>query len=120
MEKPILCKRRCAVKVRNYQEVQPDTEVPGVALHTVISADDAPNFALRVIEVEAGASTPLHTHDWEHEVFVLGGSGKVRGAEGERELAPNDAVYVAPGEEHCFSNTGEGVFRFVCCIPHPT
>ena len=108
------------MKVRNYREVQPDMEVPGVALHTVISADDAPNFALRVIEVEVGASTPLHTHDWEHEVFVLSGSGKVRGEEGERKLAPIDAVYVAPGEEHCFSNTGDDVFRFVCCIPHST
>jgi quercetin dioxygenase-like cupin family protein len=107
------------VKVRNYHEVQADTEVPGVALHTVISADDAPNFALRVIEVQVGASTPLHTHGWEHEVFVLSGRGKVRGAEGERDLAPNDAVFVAPDEEHCFTNTGEELFRFVCCIPHP-
>jgi quercetin dioxygenase-like cupin family protein len=108
------------MKVRNYRDVEPDTAVPGVALHTVISAEDAPRFAMRVIEVEAGGSTPCHTHDWEHEVFVISGRGKVRGADGEHEIAPNDAVFVAPGEEHCFTNTGDEAFRFVCCIPHET
>jgi quercetin dioxygenase-like cupin family protein len=112
--------RRCAVKVRNYQEVAPDTEVPGVALRTVITADEAPRFSMRVLEVEVGGSTPFHTHEWEHEVFVLSGSGKVRSADGERVLSPNDAVFVAPDEEHCFTNTGDEVFRFVCCIPHST
>jgi quercetin dioxygenase-like cupin family protein len=109
-----------AVKVLNYREVTPDTEVPGVALRTVISAAEAPRFAMRVFEVEVGGSTPFHTHDWEHEVFILSGRGKVRGADGERELSADDAVFVAPGEEHCFTNTGEDVLRFVCCIPHAT
>ncbi len=108
------------MKVRNYREVEANTELPGVALHTVISAEEAPRFSMRVLEVAVGGSTPFHTHDWEHEVFVLSGRGKVRGAEGERELAPNDAVFVAPDEEHCFTNTGDEVFRFVCCIPHST
>lgn len=108
------------MKVRNYREVEADTEVPGVALHTVISAEEAPRFSMRVFEVAIGGSTPFHAHDWEHEVFVLSGRGKVRGAEGERGLAPDDAVFVPPGEEHCFTNTGDEPFRFICCIPHST
>ena len=108
------------MKVRNYREVAADTEIPGVALRTVISAEEAPRFAMRVLEVAVGASTPFHTHDWEHEVFILSGRGKVRGADGERQLAPNDVVFVAPGEEHCFTNTGDELFRFICCIPHAT
>lgn len=107
------------MKVKNYHDVQPDTEIPGVALHTVISASDgAPRFAMRVFEVQPGASTPFHAHWWEHEVFILSGSGKVKGHGGERELKPGDAVYLAGDEEHCFTNTGQEVFRFICCIPH--
>ena len=106
------------MKVRNFREVAADTEIPGVALRIVISAEEAPRFSMRVFEVAAGASTPFHTHDWEHEVFVLSGRGEVRGADGQRQLSANDAVFVPPGEEHCFTNTGDEVFRFVCCIPH--
>lgn len=107
------------MKVRNYRDVRPDTALPGVALHTVISAEDgAPRFAMRVFELQPGAATPLHTHWWEHEVFILSGSGKVKGREGERELGPGDAVYLAGEEEHCFVNTSSELFRFICCIPH--
>ena len=108
------------MKVRNFRDVEPNNEVPGVALRTVISAQDgAPRFAMRVFEVEPGGSTPFHTHAWEHEVFILDGQAKVRGADGERALKPNDVVFVAGQEEHCFVNTGPQVLRFICCIPHP-
>jgi quercetin dioxygenase-like cupin family protein len=111
-------KRGTTVKVLNYREVTPDTEVRGVALHTVISGEEAPRFSMRVFEVSPGSATPFHIHDWEHEVFVLSGRGKVRSVDGEREVAANDAVFVAPGEEHCFVNIGDDPFRFVCCIPN--
>jgi quercetin dioxygenase-like cupin family protein len=107
------------VKVRNYTEVLPDTDLPGVALRTVITAEEAPRFSMRVFEVAVGGSTPLHTHEWEHEVFVLSGSGQVHGDEGERPLSANDVVFVPPGEEHCFTNTGDEIFCFICCIPNP-
>jgi quercetin dioxygenase-like cupin family protein len=106
------------MKVLNYRDVQPDREVPGVALRTVISPEDAPRFSMRVFEVEPGASTPFHSHWWEHEVFILSGQGKVRGEQGEHDLRVNKVVYVAGNEEHCFTNTGGEVLRFICCIPH--
>jgi quercetin dioxygenase-like cupin family protein len=108
------------VKVRNYREVSPDTELPGIALHTVISAQDgAPRFAMRVFEVQPRSSTPFHTHAWEHEVFILSGRAKVKSEDGERDLQPDDAVLVSPNEKHCFVNSGSDVLRFICCIPHP-
>jgi quercetin dioxygenase-like cupin family protein len=108
-----------AMKVCNYRDVSPDREIPGVALHLVISAEDgAPHFAMRVFEVEPGASTPFHSHWWEHEVFILAGRGKLRGNEREWELAPDDVVFVPGDEQHCFTNTGSEVLRFICCIPH--
>jgi len=104
--------------VSNYRSVAADTEIPGVALRTVISPQDAPRFSMRVFEVAPGGSTPFHSHWWEHEVFILDGRGRVRGPDGERDLAPEDVVYVPGGEDHCFINTGQGLFRFICVIPH--
>lgn len=93
-------------------------EAPGVAMRVMVSANDgAPNFALRVFSVEPGGHTPYHAHAWEHEVFVLEGQGVVVGESGEQALAADQAVYVQPDEKHCFRNTGEGVFRFICVIP---
>ena len=86
------------MKVRNYREVSPDTELPGIALHTVISQPDgAPRFAMRVFEVQPGSSTPFHTHAWEHEVFILSGRGKVRDKDGERNLADIRIDIGSPG-----------------------
>jgi quercetin dioxygenase-like cupin family protein len=108
------------MKVCHYRDIPPDREIPGVALHPVISAEDgAPHFSMRVFEVQPGASTPFHSHWWEHEVFILAGRGKLRGNEREWDLAPDHAVYVPGDEEHCFVNTGSEVLRFICCIPHP-
>ena len=107
------------MKVKSFRETAPKEEMPGVNLRLVISAEDgAPNFAMRVFEVEPGGSTPWHSHAWEHEVFVLAGAGEVVSSDGKSPLKPDDVVFVAPNEQHQFVNTGSDVFRFLCCIPH--
>ena len=35
----------------------------------------AENFAMRLFEMAAGGNSPLHSHNWEHEVFILDGEG---------------------------------------------
>ena len=50
----------------------------------LIGPDDAaPSFSMRQFEVAPGGHTPKHAHAYEHEVFVLEGSGVV--LEGDRE-----------------------------------
>ena len=81
--------------------------------------DGAPNFAMRVIDVEAGSHTLYHTHGYEHEVYVLAGRGVVRNPQGEdTPVEPGTVVYVPPDEQHGFFNTGDAVLRFICVIPH--
>jgi quercetin dioxygenase-like cupin family protein len=48
-------------------------------------AQGAPNFAMRQYEVAPQGFTPLHSHGYEHEVFILEGSGIV--VEGDTEHA---------------------------------
>jgi len=77
----------------------------------------APNFAMRIFDIEPGGHTPLHTHDWEHEIFVLEGTAAAVGADGEKAAKEGDAVFVPGGELHQFRNTGEGLLRVMCLIP---
>lgn len=103
---------------KDYQEVEASEEVPGVDMRVVIGPkEDAPNFVMRVFEVRPGSSTPFHSHSWEHEVYVLSGKGKVRGETGETDLEAGSVAYVEPDEQHCFSNAGNELLRFVCVIP---
>ncbi len=106
------------MKVSKYLDGKPVPGVPGVRNREVINADDgAPNYCMRVFEVEPGSSTPSHSHAWEHEVYVLSGKGVVKGEQGEVEIGKDSAVFVPPDEHHYFKNSGNEILRFICVIP---
>jgi quercetin dioxygenase-like cupin family protein len=78
----------------------------------------APNFAMRLFEMEPGGHSPMHAHPWEHEVFILEGEGVVVGAQGEKRFKPGDVVFVLPNEKHQFRNDGSKTVKFLCLVPH--
>lgn len=82
-------------------------------------ADGAPSFTMRQFEVAPGGNTPKHSHGFEHEVFVLEGSGVVLEESVERPLRPGTVVFVPPNQVHQFRNTGAAPLKFLCLIPHP-
>jgi quercetin dioxygenase-like cupin family protein len=107
------------MKVSRYFDTEATQEMPGVTKREVITArDGAPNFCMRVFEVEPGSATPHHNHPWEHEVFILSGQGVVTGKEGEAAINKGSVVFIAPDEPHCFTNTGAQILRFICLIPN--
>lgn len=84
----------------------------------IAAKDGAPNFAMRVIEIKRRSERiALHHHPYEHEIFIIEGTGEVLAPDGTRPVQPGDFVYVEPDEEHGFANTGESPFRFICVIP---
>lgn len=110
------------MKVQHFTDTPAESfpEIEGVTIRWVINSNDgAPNFAMRVIDVQPGKNTPFHTHGFEHEVFVLEGEGIIRSGSSEKRLSPGTVVFVSPDEEHGFFNAGGGVLRFICVIPHP-
>jgi len=90
----------------------------GVAVRWLIGENDgAPNFAMRMFEVQPGGHTPLHTHPHEHEVFIVEGTGMFVCEGTEYPFEPEHAIFAPGGKEHCFQNTGDSVMRFLCLIP---
>jgi len=90
----------------------------GIGIRWLISKEDgAPNFAMRMFEVEPGGHTPLHRHPHEHEVFVVEGNGVVVDEGRERPIGPEDVVFVPGDVEHNFRNTGDSALRFLCLVP---
>lgn len=111
------------MKVNHYEDVasQP-VEMEGASgcqvRWLVGEADGAPTFAMRQFEVAAGGHTPKHSHPYEHEVFVLEGSGLVLEGEVEHPLKTGDVIFVKPDEIHQFRNTGERPMKFLCMVPN--
>ncbi len=110
------------MKIVDYKKVKAEPvdfeETKGVKVRWLISdKDNAPNFAMRLFEVGPGGYSPLHTHNWEHEVFILEGEGVATDGEKEFKIKSGTVVYVAPEEKHQFKNTGSDTLKFLCLIP---
>ena len=111
--------------IRRSEQVEPRTmDMAGasrVSMRLMVGRDDgAPNFAMRLFEVEPGGHTPLHQHNYEHEVIVLEGRGVACGGNGGQTTRPvqaGDVVFVPANETHQFRNNGTQPLKFMCMIP---
>src|SRR5215217_629720 len=64
-------------------------------------------LAVDLIEVEPSGNTSLLRHDEERVLFVLSGTGEVRGTDAVGALVrANSVVFVGPREAHQLHNTG--------------
>ena len=91
-----------------------DTKVRWV----ISEKDGAENFAMRIFEIQPGGHTPLHQHDWEHEIFILEGTGVTRNKQNEKSFKQGDILFVPPMEWHQFVNTSKDMIKIICLIPY--
>ncbi|MFW9808605.1 MAG: cupin domain-containing protein [Candidatus Thorarchaeota archaeon] len=78
----------------------------------------AKTYAMRRFEIKPGGIIPLHSHEEEHEIFVLDGEAKVLGAEEGAVAKKDDVVFVESNLPHGYDNTeGKKSFCFICIIP---
>jgi quercetin dioxygenase-like cupin family protein len=107
------------VIIHNYEDIEALEIMEGVKKRVIIGdKEGAPNFIMRIFDLDPGKSSPFHDHYWEHEIFVLKGNAVVKNAaEEEMPIREGDAVLIQPHEKHCLTNKGEDIFRFICLIP---
>lgn len=78
--------------------------------------EDAGEIVTRYFEVQPGGYSTLERHEHRHTVIVLRGRGTVRLGDEVHEIAPFDAVYVAPHTVHQF-RAGQGEpLGFLCVV----
>ena len=92
----------------------------GATVRWLISqADGAPNFAMRMFELEPEGYSPLHTHSYEHEAYILEGEGVLVYEGKEYKFEKDYCIFVPPNKLHQFKNTGTTPLKFLCLVPHP-
>jgi quercetin dioxygenase-like cupin family protein len=87
-------------------------------MQVLISADEAPNFAMRRFTIEPGGFMPMHTNLVEHEQLVLNGRAKVIIGGKEFEVKKDDVVFIPPGVPHNYKTIGDEAFQFLCLVPN--
>lgn len=111
------------MKIAHYKDIPPDPAgeegASRIAVRWLITEKDgAPNFSMRVIELEPGGHSPYHSHRWEHEVFILEGNGVLVHEEKETAFASGDVIFIPPDEPHQLRNRSDARLEFICIIPH--
>lgn len=82
--------------------------------------DGAENFYMRSFEIAPGGHTPLHQHEWEHEVFVHAGAGRLNLGGSSEPVQAGDVVFLPGGRQHQFENTGHETLQLICLVPSST
>ncbi len=108
------------MNVRHFLDVQEITGLKGatgVSKRTLIGQEQcARNFYLRRFRVEPQGNTPRHSHPWEHEIYVLSGTGTVIIEEEKGILSEGMCVFIPPDVEHQILS-GDRPLEFICIVP---
>ena len=100
-------------------EKMEETGAEGIRVRWLIKKEDgAPNFAMRLFELQPNGRSPLHSHSWEHEVYILKGNCKVVCEGQEKKATAGYVVFIPPNLKHQFANAGKSTLKFLCLVPH--
>lgn len=106
------------MKIKRREQIPSDkiTKLPGGKKTLVIGDYDGSNdIVLRLLSLEPNNSTPEHAHDFPHIWKIEQGQGVLKNDDGEeREVKPNDFVYIANNEKHSLRNTGNTNLEWLC------
>lgn len=83
----------------------------------IAEREGAPNFYMRLFEIEPGGHSPRHRHEYEHEIFILEGEGTALDGGQEQRIEAGSVLFIPPNAEHQLRNTGRGMLKFLCLIP---
>lgn len=90
----------------------------GVSMKMLLSAEEAPNFAMRNFIIEAGGHMPLHTNTIEHEQYVISGSALVHIGDETINAEAGDILLIPAGVPHSYETIGDKSYSFLCLVPN--
>ncbi|MBI20914.1 MAG: hypothetical protein CL780_01540 [Chloroflexi bacterium] len=81
------------------------------------SPDGVPTVISLYHDHAPGESTPHHSHEWEHQVYITRGKGILWVDEVEYPITEGDFIMVPPNCTHHFLNTGNEILSRVTFNP---
>lgn len=92
--------------------------VKDVTMRLLVGRNDgAPNFSMRHFTVAPGGHTPRHQHNYEHEVFIVAGRGRVEYGGDFHDVKAGDVLFVEPNHMHQFKAANDESLQFLCLVP---
>ena len=89
--------------IKNYRNFfQPG----GPAARLINLEDHPPTCTLSYSHILPGETSSHHIHPWEHEVYIIQGSGTLLCDGKEYPVKARDAIYIPPNVDHYTLNTG--------------
>ena len=91
--------------------------MPGGAMlrWLITHKDGAPTFSMRLITVKKGKETPAHSHDYEHEIYLISGKLEVTIGEGKHVAERDHFVYIPSNIFHQMKAMDDS--KFICVVP---
>jgi arsenite methyltransferase len=86
-------------------------EAGGVTVRALKRVDEV---ELTVKDIEAGHTTPFHSHSHAHRGIIMTGTGMLQLTGRRLPLTPGDVFSIAPNEPHSIASDGPGSLRLVC------
>jgi arsenite methyltransferase len=97
--------------VRSLDGIDPDIRSAGLAVRRLKRVEDV---ELKVMDIEAGHTTPLHAHSHGHEGIVISGVGVLELAGQRVSLTSGDVFTIAPNEPQRMGSGRSEALRLVC------
>ncbi|MCL4333611.1 MAG: cupin domain-containing protein [Candidatus Thermoplasmatota archaeon] len=102
--------------VKGASEVeQQDLEGGGKIRWLITHRDGAKNFSMRLITVKKGKATPDHSHEYEHEIFVLEGRGEAVLDGRTYPFKRDDFLFIPGGVKHIMEASED--LKLICIVP---
>lgn len=102
------------MQVDHYLDIAPLPERAGGLIVRRITSSATADASMDICEIAVGASSALHEHSWEHQVFVVAGQGAVTDGQNPLRFRPGDVVVIPAGQSHQFVNVGDSNVLFIC------
>jgi len=107
------------LKAINWKKIPITEPMAGLTKRVAIGPEiGAFNFVMRIFEMQPGIISPHHSHSWEHEIYVIEGSGEAVNHDGQKiTIKKGDVIFIPPQEMHSLANTGTAPLQFICLVP---
>ncbi len=77
--------------------------------------DGAPTFSMRHINIPVGKSTPFHSHDYEHEIFLIEGEIEATIGDLKCNAIKGDFLFIPPNAFHGMKAVRDA--KLICVVP---